>query len=134
MFELFQGPRAQWGALAGAAALVLAIVVWRTAPALRVSEGPIAPQVAATGSTSKDDAHAMTAYETFAHLETDEAWAIVRSVADELATEDMNAAGVTARPGSAEYMVASLSENERSELAQLLEDAIKRRQPAESSS
>jgi hypothetical protein len=58
-------------------------------------------------------------------LDQDEAWALVRTVADELETAEITAAGIATRPGSAERVANQLSEAERVELAALLEREIK---------
>jgi hypothetical protein len=54
-------------------------------------------------------------------------------VAEGLPVDEIDAAGIRMRPGSAEGLAVLLSEAERTELARLLEEAIKSR-PSESSS
>jgi hypothetical protein len=56
----------------------------------------------------------------------DEAWAAVRAVADDVVWDDVNKAGISARPGSAERAVLALTAAERSELAVLLAEELKR--------
>ncbi len=57
--------------------------------------------------------------------ETDEAWALVRTVADDLPWDDATEEGLGVRPDSAERALATLTRDERSELARLLEAATK---------
>ncbi|MCA1560401.1 MAG: hypothetical protein LC804_09090, partial [Acidobacteria bacterium] len=61
-------------------------------------------------------------------LEADKAWALVRTAADDMEwrEEDAHAAGLNARPGSAERAVLELSTEERIELARLLDDELRR--------
>jgi len=59
-------------------------------------------------------------------LDADEAWALVRSVADGLDYEDAREAGVSPRAGSIERIAMELSADERAELARLIEQELKR--------
>lgn len=59
-------------------------------------------------------------------VEADEAWAMVRSVAEEVAWDEAHAAGISARPDAADRMILELTQPERSELARLLEAELKR--------
>lgn len=61
-------------------------------------------------------------------LDADQAWALVRTAADDLEwrEEDAHAAGLSARPDSAETAVLDLSAEERIELARLLNDELRR--------
>ena len=112
----------RWAGLASAAVLVLALVLSRPDGPARRPSGVAPPQ---NGSTSAPTGAGMT--DAGIDLETDEAWALVRSVADGLRLEDVHAAGIDADPGSANRAAASLSDRERLELAQLLDDEIKGR-------
>jgi hypothetical protein len=56
----------------------------------------------------------------------DRAWKIVQSAADGLQLDDAQAAEIGARPGSAERVVMDLTDDERAELARLLESEMKR--------
>lgn len=106
------------------AVLMLVAVAWRAtlhAPAARqvavVSMAPAtAPSVeeSAIAADSGDD------------LDADVAWAVVRSAADGLRWEDAHAAGLSARPGSAEGVALELTASERVELARLIQDELKR--------
>jgi hypothetical protein len=118
----------RWAGLASAAILVLALVLSRQdgrAP-LPSDEAPLQNASASTptGGGLTDAA---------IDVETDEAWALVRSVADGLRLEDVHAAGIDASPGSANRAAASLSDPERLELAQLLDDEIRGRGRSEPS-
>lgn len=57
--------------------------------------------------------------------DTDEAWALVRTVADDLSWDDAAAEAVGVRPGSAERAMTTLSVDERSELVRLLQAETK---------
>ena len=59
-------------------------------------------------------------------MEDDQAWKVVRAAADGLPWEDVQAAGIAARPGAAEGVVMELTAEERAELAKLLESEMKR--------
>jgi hypothetical protein len=59
-------------------------------------------------------------------LEGDEAWALVRSIADEVGWDEAHAVGLSARPGAAERMALELTSREQSELAGLIEAELKR--------
>jgi hypothetical protein len=120
-------PRAAWwAAVAAAAALILAVGLWRLSP----PDTPLAP-APALAETMADAGRADGALND---VELDEDWALVRSVADGLSAESIAAAGVVARPGSAEGMALRLTDAERRELARLLEDEIARAASPESSS
>jgi hypothetical protein len=58
-------------------------------------------------------------------VEADGAWAVVRTAADDLAWDEVTAAGITAHPGSAERVALELTAAERAELARLLESEMK---------
>lgn len=59
-------------------------------------------------------------------LEADEAWALVRSVAEDIDYEDAHQIGVAPRAGSIERAAMELSDSERAELARLIEQELKR--------
>ena len=118
-----------WGrwsrpAAAIAAAVVIAGIIvsvtglWpRTA---RTSEPP-----AAAALQIQDDGDA--GEDVFAEIDTDEAWALVRALAEDLDHDEMEGEGVSARPGAANYLTSELSAAERIELARLLEEQLKGR-------
>jgi hypothetical protein len=128
--RLFMLPRAASAALATAAVMMLAAGIWRATSPVQPADAPVANTVAVTANPVGD----ASADDTLGDIESDEAWALVRTFADDLDAEDMDDAGVGAHPGSAERATHGLSERERIELAQLLQAAIKAGGTAESSS
>jgi hypothetical protein len=70
--------------------------------------------------------------DVFADIDQDEAWAVVRSLAEDLDHDEMDQEGVSARPGSAEHLTLSLSDPERVELMRLIEEQLKGRVEAAS--
>lgn len=59
-------------------------------------------------------------------IDADEAWAVVRSLAEELHYDEAHEAGVMPHPGSVERAATELSDEERAELIRLIEDDLKR--------
>jgi len=110
-----RNPAVAWAVAASMATVLMVGALWRamTIPA-RPASAPIVSQAAVPEERAADD------------LDADVAWAIVRSAADGLEWDDAHAAGMTARPGSAERVVQELSGEERAELARLLESEMKR--------
>ena len=101
-----------------AAALVVALIAgaaWQvTAPS------PAGPQIVERTTTPpRPDSDLPDA-------DADPAWAVVRTVADEVQWNDAVVAGLDAQPGAAERAVQSLSAAERSELVRLLLAEAKR--------
>ena len=70
--------------------------------------------------------------DVFADIDQDEAWAVVRSLAEDLDRDEMGQEGVSARPGSTEHLTLGLSDPERVELARLIEEQLKGRVEAAS--
>ena len=60
------------------------------------------------------------------NVDADERWAVVRVAAEDLAWEDVQEAGIAASPGAAEDVALRLTADERSELARLLDQELKR--------
>ena len=119
---LFTFPRAGIAAAIAAAAIVIvAVGLWRSGLPFRGISVPV--HDAATASNGSAPEPALDDF----NVESDEGWALVQSIADDLEVEDMDDAGVTARPGSAEHVTTGLSESERIELARLLQAEIKAR-------
>ena len=119
-------PSVRWSAVAAAAALVIAVGLWRgdtRAPSPSTADS----QIAVT-SSARD-----VADQSLEDLESDEAWALVRSVADELDADEIDAAGIRARPGATERVVGGLSDIERVALAELIQSEIKTRPSVPSS-
>lgn len=113
-------PAATWAAAAALAVLLMVAALWR-ATLVAPARPPDNPVAAAPGSVPLIDPLA-----GMEDLEEDAAWAVVRSAVDDLAWDDARAAGVTARPGSADLAIMELSNEERAELARLLEAELKR--------
>ena len=116
-------PTVKW-AMAGALLTLLLVSgvwvsLWRTSATV---PGRVAPTKIATTSGAEPEADAV-------HPDTpesDEAWALVRTVADELRWDDAAEEGLGVRPDAAERALATLTRDERSELALLLEAETKR--------
>ena len=108
-----------WAVAGTVATAVLVVGLWRaSAPVARQSGAPAASATVA-GVVSETD------FDTF-DPDTDEAWALVRTVADDLAWDGDDAPeGLGVRPGSAERAMADLTHAERSELVRLLAAEIR---------
>ena len=59
-------------------------------------------------------------------IETDAAWAVVRTAAQDMGYDEARGEGLAARPESAERVAMELSADERAELARLIESELKR--------
>jgi hypothetical protein len=70
----------------------------------------------------------------FAEIDNDEAWALVRTLAEDLDHDQMEGEGVSARPGAANRLTSELTAAERVELARLLEEQLKGRTIPDSAS
>jgi hypothetical protein len=108
----------RWIVSGVALALLLAAGAWRLSapgPAPRNAQAPPAPT---------DFASATEDLTSSADL--DEAWALVRTVADETTWNDMITAGLAVRPGWADRAALNLTADERDELLQLLKAEAKR--------
>lgn len=106
-------------ALLSAAAAVVMLVMFTIPAEHSQVNAPAAVPVAAA-----DDAPAVeTATDD---LDADEAWALVRSVAEDFGYEEARDAGLAPRPGSIETAAMELSADERAELARLIEQEMKR--------
>jgi hypothetical protein len=117
----------RWTAIATAATLVIAIALWRSGLPSRIPPAADAP---ATASSTVREA---PVDQPFGEIEADEAWALVRSMADELDADEIDAAGIGARPGLVERVASGLSDVERTELAELIQSEIKARRSVPSS-
>jgi hypothetical protein len=71
-------------------------------------------------------ANGLDAADVDVDIESDEAWAVVRSFADELRYEDARDAGVVPRPGAIERAATELTAEERAELVRIIQDELKR--------
>lgn len=104
----------RWAGVAAFAAIVLAVGLWRSGPR------EVPPRVAVEHAASNGGSEYL-----FEELDTDEAWAVVRTVTDDLREDEITDAGLGPRPGSAERAAHALSESERVQLADLIEREIK---------
>ena len=59
-------------------------------------------------------------------IDDDEAWAVVRSLAEDLHYDDAREAGVVPRDGAVEHAATELSDDERAQLIRLLEEDLSR--------
>jgi hypothetical protein len=107
----------------GAAAVVILAVIGL----YESSTAKLVPPVGITQAPIDDAATAGTETPTDPDVETDEAWAVVRSFAADLHYDDAQEAGVVPRPGSLERAATELSTDERAELVRLIEEDLKRR-------
>jgi hypothetical protein len=87
---------------------------------------------AAVALQTQDDGDA--GEDVFAEIENDEAWALVRTLAEDLDHDEMEGEGVSARPGTADHLTSELTAAERIELARLLEEQLKGRTIPDSAS
>ena len=107
-------------AIAAAAAVLIALG-WTLSQGPEPTNPAVAPAVAVRTSDDADLSDDPT------DIEQDEAWAVVRTLAEDLDHEQMDIEGVSATPGSAEHLAQGLSDPERSELARLLAEQLKGR-------
>ena len=109
-------PLTAWAVAAAAIVLVILSVAWRAtlhAPSFR----HVAPPDVITREFPPPASD---------NVDADERWAVVRAAAEDLAWEDVQAAGIAASPGATEDVVLQLTADERSELARLLDQELKR--------
>jgi hypothetical protein len=115
-------------ALSGAIVVALLVgAAWRvTAPTLRHNVAPAqtpGPTPAGSGQVrANDDA----AIDDGLNPDADPAWAVVRTLADEVTWSDAVEVGLAARPDAAERAARTLTSDERSELLRLLEAETRR--------
>ncbi len=113
--------RTSWfAAAASIAAVVLAVVALRTSGDNATGTRPVAVLERAEADGGADGLADDTA-----DLESDEAWALVRALAEDLDDEQMNDEGVSAGSGVADRMTLQLTEAERMELARLLQEQLR---------
>jgi hypothetical protein len=127
----FGWARASWfAAAAGIAVAVLVVVV-------TLRNTPEDTSVAAPGvltRTAGAEAGADGLADDAVDVESDEAWALVRALAEDLDDEQMNDEGVSVGSGAAERMTLQLTEAERVELARLLQEQLRLAGVSESAS
>ncbi|HEU4928111.1 MAG TPA: hypothetical protein VFT24_13715 [Vicinamibacterales bacterium] len=114
----------RWGrpALAIAAAVVIAGTIVSLTGLWPSSSGTSAPPPAVALQTQDD---LEPDEDVFAQIDNDEAWALVRTLAEDLNHDEMEGEGVSARPGAADHLASELTAAERIELARLLQEQLK---------
>jgi len=115
--ELVWWPGSAWAA--GVASAVLVLLLSQSA-----FRGPVTP--ALTLAPRSAAAPSLTAADAADDLDRDQAWAVVRTVADDAGDDAAHDAGITTRPDAAERMTLELSSREKAELAELLAGELKR--------
>jgi hypothetical protein len=115
-------PGAAW--TAGLASVALAVAVSHSM--LPHATLTLPPSAVAINVLNAPTARGATAVEPADDIETDEAWALVRSVADQVGWDEAHDAGISTRPDAAERMTLELSAREQSELARLLQRELAR--------
>ena len=113
-----------WPAAAAFATLILVVGIWRAMP--RPGDQRIAPAPPLSATPSTATASVGNDADLDDDIDADEAWALVRTVADDGPWDQTHDAGITARPGSVERIALQLTPAERKELARLLEDELRR--------
>jgi hypothetical protein len=120
--------RAPWVGAAAAAALA---VIWLSLPLTDRMSAPSPGPAVETAATAPPDAPGV---DEMVDPDADEAWALVRSMAEDLDEDQMVAEGVSLAAGAAERLALQLTDAERTELARLLEEQLRRRGAPESAS
>ena len=110
------------------AAAAVAIVVIAMMPLVTRLSRPDAPSESTPVSMTAPASEGVDPVgDVFADIDQDEAWAVVRSLAEDFDQHEMDQEGVSARPGSAEHLTLGLSDPERVELVRLIEEQLKGR-------
>jgi hypothetical protein len=118
-------PRVHAAAAAAVIVILASVLVWRGDPL------PSSTPTGVTATAAIDD---VTSDEVLDGLENDEAWALVRAMAEDVAADDLNFEGVAGRLGSADNLALRLTDRERLELARLLEEYTSKPAKADSAS
>jgi len=113
-----------WPAAAALATFVLVVGIWGAMPT--PGDRPIAPAAPMAASPSTATVSVGNDADIDDDIDADEAWALVRTVADDVPWDQTHDAGISARPGAAERIALQLTPAERKELARLLEDELRR--------
>lgn len=124
---VFGWARAPW---MGAAVAAAAAVVWLFVPLANWTPAPSTN----TGIETAAAAHLDFIGADDLDLDADEAWALVRSLAEDLDEEQMDAEGVSLGAGAAERLALQLTDAERTELARLLQEELRKKSTPESAS
>ncbi len=115
--ELVWWPASAW--VAGVASVVLMLLVSQS------SFQPVAP-AGLTLAPRHAAVAQLTPMDGSDDLDTDQAWAVVRTIADDAGDDAAHDAGIATRADAAERMTQELSSREKSELAALLAGELKR--------
>lgn len=119
--RFLHAPAWAWAATA-VVAIVASATVWRLSqPGVQFTTLAV-PDRLASGEPPGDTNHDVWNED----IEVDEAWAVVRAVAEDVGWDGATEAGIGVRPQSAEHVVPQLSTEERSELARLIEEELRR--------
>lgn len=118
--RLLQPTARHWIGLATAAAIVLAVGLWRGSVDTPPSDGFKEAEIPGV-SRGELETLPVTEPEMFGDVEADPAWAAVRRVADGLEAGELDS-GIGARPGSVDALAQGMLDHERGELARLLEE------------
>lgn len=122
-FAHLHRPFARWAMVAAAVVLAIVTVVWRaTLHAPSPGGPPGAPSLAANTTPPAPVPQAIPRD----NVDADEHWAVVRAAAEGLGWDDVEAAGIAAPSGATEELAMELSDAERTELARLLNQELKR--------
>ena len=125
----FAWTRAPWLGAAAAAAL---LVLWLFAP--RHESPRPAPSTSPLLETAASAHPDNGVGDDGVDLDADEAWAVVRSLAADLDEDQMDAEGVSPGAGAVERLALQLTDAERTELARLLEEQLRRSAARDSAS
>lgn len=118
-------PAVAWAASALVATMILALVFGRALLPGNMPRSGGDVDRAAVAASPPSSVPAPDERLAEVHIDEDDAWVLVRVVAEEATWETADAAGVAAAPGTAERLALELSESERVELARLIETELK---------
>jgi hypothetical protein len=130
--EMLSRTSVRWAIVGTFALALVATALWRTpsgpgssSPSESVvRNGASVPAPAADGIDAIDKIDVMDVISM--GIDQDAAWALVRTVADDVSWDAQTAAGMGTRPGSAERAARDLTADERSELLELLAEETRR--------
>jgi hypothetical protein len=116
-----RAPAWAWAVTAVLAALVVTATLWRG------WQPGVQPTQVAADRPARGQPQADTNRDVWNEdVEEDQAWAVVRAVAEDIGWDGANDADISVRPQSADHVVPQLSSEERSELARLIEEELRR--------
>jgi hypothetical protein len=125
MSDLLSRASVRWAVVGTFAVAFVVAALWR-APSGPESPLPAETRATRAASTSNAAVERISEIDAFAGIEEDAAWALVRTVADDVSWDDQTAAGMGTRPGSADRAALDLTADERSELLELLAEETRR--------